>query len=181
MLVILDRDGVINAYEEGQYICSLAEWQPLPGSIEAIAKLCRRGHQVAVATNQSGIARGYFSQAVVDSIHERLQALVEDAGGHISYFAVCPHHPDEHCQCRKPETGLLRNIQRHFGLDSLQQSWMVGDSRSDLEAALAAGAKPVLVCTGGGLATRAGMAGKPLEGVELAEDLAAFVDRLENR
>jgi len=178
VLVILDRDGVINAYEEGQYVCSLAEWQPIPGSIEAIARLSRAGYRVAVATNQSGIARGYFSRAMVDGIHEHLQGLVQEQGGRIDYFAVCPHHPDEQCSCRKPETGLLREIQQHFGLSSLSGSWMLGDSRSDLEAALAASVKPVLVATGGGQATRASLDSEPLEGVELTDNLASFVETL---
>jgi D-glycero-D-manno-heptose 1,7-bisphosphate phosphatase len=178
VLVILDRDGVINAYEEGQYICRLEDWVPLPGSIEAIGKLCRAGYQVAVATNQSGISRGYYSRATVDQIHNHLQQLVTEAGGRIDYFAVCPHHPDEHCRCRKPESGLLLEIQEHFGLADLHQSWMLGDSRKDLEAALAAGCKPVLVSTGGGRSTLAGLRQQPLPGIEQATDLSDFVSRL---
>lgn len=179
MLVILDRDGVINAYEEGDYICSLDEWRPLPGSIEAIGRLCRAGYKVVVATNQSGIARGFYDRATLNQIHEHLQALVAEAGGHIAYFAVCPHHPDEGCRCRKPETGLLLEIQQHLGLENLQQSWMVGDSRKDLEAGLAAGAKSVLVTTtGAGPTTLASLRERPLPGIEEATDLSQFVDRL---
>ena len=178
MLVILDRDGVINAYEEGQYICRLADWIPLPGSVEAIAKLCRAGYRVAVATNQSGISRGYYDHAVVDQIHEHLQKLVSAAGGSISYFAVCPHHPDEQCHCRKPGTGLLLQIREHFGLENLNQSWMVGDSRKDLEAALSAGSRPVLVGTGVGKSTLEGLRQAPLPNVELSPDLATFVSQL---
>lgn len=179
MLVILDRDGVINAYEAGDYIYTLADWKPLPGSIEAIARLCQAGYQVAVATNQSAISRGYCDREAVDRLHQHLQNLVEAAGGHISYFAVCPHHPDEACQCRKPETALLREIQRQLGLADLHQSWMVGDSRKDLEAALGVGARPVLVTTtGNGPTTLAGLAREPLPNVEQAADLAGFVERL---
>ena len=178
-LVILDRDGVINAYEQGDYICRLQDWIPLPGSIDAIGKLCRAGYQVAVATNQSGISRGYYDRAVVDAIHRHLQSLVTRAGGQIDYFAVCPHHPDEACLCRKPQAGLLLEIQAHLGLNNLQGSWMVGDSRKDLEAGLAVGCQPVLVTTtGAGPDTLAGLQGSPLEGIEYADNLSDFVSRL---
>lgn len=179
MLVILDRDGVINAYEEGDYICSLEEWIPLQGSIDAIGRLCKAGYQVAIATNQSGISRGYYDRGTVDHIHQHLQSLVERAGGRISHFAVCPHHPDELCQCRKPESGMLEEIRRSLNISDLSQTWMVGDSRKDLEAALAAGSRPVLVSTtGNGPRTLAGLEEAPLPGVEVADDLAGFVDRL---
>lgn len=178
-LVILDRDGVINAYEEGDYICRMEDWVPLPGSIEAIGDLCQAGYQVAVATNQSGISRGYYSRAMVDQIHHHLQDLVAGVGGHISHFAICPHLPDAGCQCRKPESGLLLEIQRQLGCNSLQQSWMVGDSRKDLEAALAAGCRPVLVTTtGAGPSTLLGLEQQPLPGITQVVDLAAFVNYL---
>lgn len=178
-LVILDRDGVINAYEAGEYICSLEDWVPLPGSIEAIGRLCRAGYRVAVATNQSGVSRGYYTRSTVDQIHNHLQELVVAAGGYISYFAICPHLPDAGCLCRKPESGLLLEIQHHLGLNSLQQSWMVGDSRKDLEAGLAAGCKPVLVTTtGAGPITLADLERQPLAGIEQATDLSAFVTLL---
>ncbi len=178
MLIILDRDGVINQYEGG-YICSPEDWHPIPGSIKAIARLCGAGHRIAIATNQSGIARGYYDHDVLDAMHRKLGRLLAIAGGHMDFIAYCPHHPDEHCGCRKPEAGLLKQIQRHFNLQTLADSVMVGDSRKDLEAAISQGCKPVLVRTGNGLETEKELRTQPLAPptqVSVYNNLKSFTD-----
>ena len=147
-LLILDRDGVIN-HDSDAYIKSLDEWIPIPGSIEAIAQLSKAGWTVAVATNQSGIARGYYSLATLEAMHARLRALVAEQGGEVGYIVHCPHGPDEGCECRKPKPGMLRAIAEHYQAP-LTDVWFVGDSKGDLEAALAVDAQPVLVKTGKG-------------------------------
>ncbi|AZL66222.1 MULTISPECIES: D-glycero-beta-D-manno-heptose 1,7-bisphosphate 7-phosphatase [Pseudomonas] len=147
-LLILDRDGVIN-HDSDAYIKSLDEWIPIPGSIEAIAQLSKAGWTVAVATNQSGIARGYYSLATLEAMHARLRALVAEQGGEVGYIVHCPHGPDEGCECRKPKPGMLRAIAEHYQVP-LTDVWFVGDSKGDLEAALAVDAQPVLVKTGKG-------------------------------
>ena len=150
-LVILDRDGVINA-DSDAYIKSLKEWKPLPGSIEAIAQLNRAGYTVAVATNQSGLGRGLFDLDDLEAMHEHLRELVEEAGGHIAGIFYCPHHPDEHCHCRKPKTGLFDAIEKELSIDP-KGAIAIGDSLRDLEAALAKGCLPILVRTGKGAST----------------------------
>ncbi len=179
MLIILDRDGVINQYD-GNYICSADEWQPIPGSVEAVARLCNAGHRIAIATNQSGIARGYYDTDALDTMHEKLERLVEAEGGCIDFIAYCPHHPDDHCQCRKPLTGLLDQIRRHFHLDSLEGAIMVGDSRKDLEAAHSGKCQPILVRTGNGLDTERHLDARPIPGARVAiyNNLSEFTDAL---
>jgi len=150
-LVILDRDGVINA-DSPDFIKSPEEFIPLPGSIEAIGDLCRAGFRVVVASNQSGVGRGLFSLATLDLIHEKLRTEVEAAGGAVSGIFFCPHRPEEGCACRKPEPGLLNQIAVAFD-DDLGDVPVIGDSVRDLDAAIAAGARPLLVRTGNGAAT----------------------------
>ena len=152
-LLILDRDGVINV-DSDAYIKSVEEWIPLPGSIEAIAQLSKAGWTVAIATNQSGIARGYYDVATLDAMHARLRALVEEQGGEVGLIVYCPHGPDEGCACRKPKPGMLQTIATHYGAD-LAQCWFVGDSLGDLQAAQTVDSQPVLVKTGKGLQTLA--------------------------
>ncbi|WP_339430029.1 D-glycero-beta-D-manno-heptose 1,7-bisphosphate 7-phosphatase [Pseudomonas taetrolens] len=152
-LLILDRDGVIN-FDSDAYIKSVEEWIPLPGSIEAIAQLSKAGWTVAVATNQSGIARGYYDVATLEAMHERLRSLVAGQGGELGLVVYCPHGPDEGCACRKPKPGMLKTIAAHYGAD-LAECWFVGDSLGDLQAAQAVDAQPVLVKTGKGLQTLA--------------------------
>ncbi len=171
-LVILDRDGVINQ-DSDNYIKSLDEWVPYPSAIDAIARLSRTGWTVAVATNQSGIARGYFDESVVDAIHTRLNALVEDAGGKIEQIVYCPHEPADNCQCRKPKAGLLETIRDRLGLADLARSWMVGDSLRDLQAGEAIGCRSALVRTGKGGDTEA--KGEGLQHARVFDDLSAFV------
>lgn len=150
-LVILDRDGVINE-DSDAYIKSVDEWVPLEGSLQAISRLNQAGFTIAVATNQSGLARGYFTEAELQSMHEKMAALLDAVGGHVDKVVYCPHGPDDTCDCRKPKPRLLYQIADHYQT-SLSGVWMIGDSLRDLEAAVAAGAQPVLVKTGKGMRT----------------------------
>ncbi|MBZ0331457.1 D-glycero-beta-D-manno-heptose 1,7-bisphosphate 7-phosphatase [Halomonas sp. ANAO-440] len=174
-LVILDRDGVIN-HDSDNYIKSLEEWIPYAGSIDAIARLSQSGWSVAIATNQSGIARGYYDEATLASMHDELNRLVAAAGGRIAHIAYCPHGPDEGCDCRKPRPGLLVQIRQALGLSSLSGSWIVGDSLRDLQAGEAMGCRSVLVRTGKGKRTET--KGSGLEQAMIFDDLAAFTDWL---
>ena len=172
-LLILDRDGVINQ-DSDDYIKSLAEWIPIPSAITAIARFSKAGWTLAVATNQSGIARGYYDLATLESMHARLRELVAEQGGELGMVVYCPHGPDDGCDCRKPKPGMLRQIAQHYGVD-LKGVWFVGDSRGDLDAALAVDCLPVLVKTGKGERTLA----KTLpEGTLVFDDLAAVADHL---
>ena len=172
-LIILDRDGVINE-DSDAYIKSLEEWIPIPGSIEAIARLSKAGWIVAVATNQSGIARGYYPTEVLESMHARLRELVAQQGGEVGLIVHCPHGPDDGCDCRKPKPGMLQQIAAHYRVP-LGGIWYVGDSGSDLQAALAVDCQPVLVKTGKGERTLA----KALPaGTLIFQDLAAVAARL---
>ena len=147
-LIILDRDGVIN-HDSDDYVKNASEWIPLPGSIEAIAKLSKAGYTVAIATNQSGLSRGLFGLDELEDMHKKMCVLVEDAGGHIDGIFYCPHLPEDKCQCRKPAPGLLEAIADEFQT-SLQEVPVVGDSIRDLQAGLALGCQAVLVRTGKG-------------------------------
>ena len=173
-LIILDRDGTINA-DSDQYIKSPAEWKPLPGSLEAIARLAQGGWRIVVATNQSGIARGLFDMATLNAIHAEMHRAVNQAGGRIDAIFFCPHAADSNCECRKPRPGMLREIASRLDVE-LEGTPMVGDSLRDLEAAAAVGAKPHLVLTGKGKKTRD--AGGLPAGTEVHADLAAIAARL---
>ncbi|ATJ80992.1 D-glycero-beta-D-manno-heptose 1,7-bisphosphate 7-phosphatase [Halomonas beimenensis] len=177
-LVILDRDGVINR-DSDDYVKSLDEWIPYPQAIDAIARLSRAGWTVAVATNQSGIARGYYDEATLAAMHDRLDTLVREAGGEIARIVHCPHGPDDGCDCRKPLPGLLERLRDDLGLTTLKGSWMIGDSLRDLEAGLAVGCRPVLVRTGKGERT---LAKRPdlveNDRTRVFADLAGFADWL---
>ncbi|MDW8842435.1 D-glycero-beta-D-manno-heptose 1,7-bisphosphate 7-phosphatase [Pseudomonas carnis] len=174
-LLILDRDGVIN-YDSDAYIKSVEEWIPLPGSIEAIAQLSKAGWTVAIATNQSGIARGYYDIATLDAMHARLRTLVAEQGGEVGLVVYCPHGPDEGCDCRKPKPGMLKIIAEQYKVP-LAGIWFVGDSLGDLEAAKAVDSQPVLVKTGKGEKTQA----KNLPvGTLIFDDLAAVAAELIN-
>ena len=150
-LVILDRDGVINQ-ESKDFIKSPDEWQPLKGSLEAIARLSQAGFDVVVITNQSGIGRKLFSADMLGQIHVRMIDYVQQLGGKIQSVFFCPHHPDEGCACRKPGTGLYDELAKRLKT-SFSGVYSVGDSLRDLQAAQAAGASPVLVRTGNGRKT----------------------------
>ncbi len=173
-LIILDRDGVINE-DSDEYIKSVDEWEPIPGSIEAIAKLSLHDYRVVVATNQSGIARGYFDLDTLSQMHDKMHQLVSVAGGSIDAVFFCPHSPDDICDCRKPKPGMLLDISERLRID-LQGVPVVGDSLRDLQAAEAVGARPVLVRTGKGKRTLDKL-GRDVD-YEIYDDLAAFVDAL---
>jgi len=173
-LIILDRDGTINQ-DSDQYIKSPSEWKPLPGSLEAIARLTQAGWRIVVATNQSGIARGLFDMSTLNAIHAELHRAVNLAGGRIDAIFFCPHAADANCQCRKPKPGLLREIAARMDVE-LAGVPMAGDSLRDLEAAAAVGARPYLVLTGKGKKTRD--AGGLPQGTEVVADLAALAARL---
>jgi len=151
-LVILDRDGVIN-HDSDQYIKSPAEWRPIPGSIEAIARLHQGGYRIAVATNQSGIGRGLFDMATLNAINDKMMEMVFRQGGRIDALFFCPHTAAEGCDCRKPRTGMFEEIAARFHTE-LKGVPVVGDSLKDLQAAEAVGAQPLLVLTGKGPRTR---------------------------
>ena len=173
-LVILDRDGVIN-YDSEQFIKSPEEWKPIPGSLNAIAKLNHAGYTVVVATNQSGIGRGLLDMSALTAIHEKLQKMLLLAGGRIDAFFYCPHTADLKCSCRKPEPGMLLEIASRFDVD-LKGVPAIGDALRDLVAAEKVGAKPILVLTGKGQKTLA--SGDLPEGTEVYSDLSEAVNSL---
>lgn len=175
-IVILDRDGVINE-DSDAYIKSVDEWHPVSGSIEAIAKLSQSGYLVAVATNQSGLARGYFDEITLANIHNLMNALVEAAGGHIDTLSYCPHGPDEDCNCRKPRTGLLDQIEDSLSV-SVAGAWFVGDTQKDIDVARAKSCRPVLVRSGKGLKTEARLSDADRVSVPVFDNLAQAVDHI---
>ena len=169
-LLILDRDGVINR-DSPEFVKNVDEFQPLPGSIDAIAALHKAGYTVTIASNQSGLARGLFDRRALGAMHRKLRRLVAGAGGRVDRIVVCPHGPDDGCRCRKPAPGLLLRLARHYGV-ALAGTPAIGDSLRDLEAAQAAGATPILVRTGNGRRTEAALAGS-LQDIDVFDDLAS--------
>lgn len=149
--IILDRDGVIN-YESSEYIKSPDEWIPIPGSLEAIARLNKAGFKVLVATNQSGVARGFYDLETLNAIHEKFIQELASVGGYVEEIFFCPHHPEENCFCRKPRVGLIRQIQSKYPVD-LKKTYFIGDNATDIEVAIAVGCQPILVLTGKGKKT----------------------------
>ena len=170
-LVILDRDGVINA-DGDPIIKSPDDWQPLPGSLEAIARLTQAGYHIAVVTNQSGIARNILSLETLHAIHQRMHEAVREAGGHIDVLGFCLHSDANESACRKPMPRMLYTVNERLGLD-LTKVPVVGDSLRDVQAAMAANARPVLVRTGKGEQT---LEQHALEHVSCYDDLLAFVE-----
>lgn len=146
--IILDRDGVIN-YESKEYIKTPDEWIPIPGSLEAMATLNRLGFRILIATNQSGVGRGYYSIEMLDRIHEKLMQTLATYGGTVEEIFFCPHRPEEGCCCRKPQPGLIDRIQQKYSL-ILEDTYLIGDSYVDLLVAKRTGCRPVLVLTGNG-------------------------------
>lgn len=149
--VFVDRDGVI-CQNRDDHVKSWAEFAFIPGSIEAIASLTRAGLRVFVATNQAIVGRGLISKRQLDQIHASMLDVLAGAGGRVEAVLVCPHHPDDHCACRKPLPGLFTEAATTHKID-LGASFVVGDHTNDLEAGRAAGAATVLVRTGRGAAT----------------------------
>lgn len=176
-LIILDRDGVIN-YDSDEYIKSPEEFIPIPGSLEAIARLNKAGYCVTVATNQSGIARGYYSEDTLAQMHAKLDHLLQEVGGKIDAIYFCPHGPQDQCDCRKPKPGLLKQILNAYNVQGANVT-VIGDSLRDLQAAITVGAKPILVKTGKGEQTIAKLAEQPeLAQVPIYDDLNSAVDHL---
>lgn len=173
-LIILDRDGVIN-HDSDQFIKNPDEWRPLPGSVEAIARLVQAGFHIVVATNQSGVGRGLFDMPMLNAIHEKMHKAVALAGGRIDAIFFCPHAAQADCHCRKPKIGLLEEIAARYNHD-LQGVPAVGDSLRDLACAAKIGAQPILVLTGKGVKTQA-KGGMP-DGTLIYPDLAAAVATL---
>ena len=173
-LVILDRDGVIN-YDSAAFIKTPDEWKPIPGSLEAIAHLTQAGYRVVVATNQSGIGRGLLDMVSFNAINDKMCKAVIQAGGRIDAMFFCPHANTDNCSCRKPATGMFKEISERFGLD-LKGMPAIGDSLRDLQCAAAVGALPVLVLTGKGKKTEA--EDDLPENTKIFADLSAAVDAL---
>ncbi|MCM1129231.1 MAG: D-glycero-beta-D-manno-heptose 1,7-bisphosphate 7-phosphatase [Alistipes senegalensis] len=168
-LIILDRDGVINQ-DSDSFIKSPEEWEPIPGSLEAIARLHRAGYRIVIATNQSGIGRGLFDIITLNAIHQKMHAAVRAAGGVIDSIFFCPHTASDNCDCRKPRQGMFNAIARRYDT-SLEGIPAVGDSLRDLQAGFLAGCRPFLVMTGKGKTTNEN-GGLPPETV-LFDNLAA--------
>ena len=181
-LVILGRDGTLNEYREG-HVTEPAEWQPLPGALEAVARLNHAGWHVVVATNQAGIGRGMIDMAAVNAVHTHMNQLLAAQGGRVDAVFFCPHTPEETCECRKPKPGMMLEVGRRYGVD-LKTVPMAADTLRDLLAAHAAGCEPHLVLTG-----RAANIGddqlhhmlSQVPGARAHADLAAFVDFLLRR
>jgi len=176
-LVILDRDGTINE-DSDQFIKSPEEWRPLPGALEAIARLNHAGWHVVIASNQSGLGRGLFDVASLNAMHAKMHKLLSAHGGRIDAVFYCPHAPEDSCTCRKPSPGLFEQIGDRFGIE-LKGTPTAGDSARDLQAGVAAGCEPHLVLTGKGAAYK----GQALPdsfpaGTQVHADLAAFADFL---
>jgi D-glycero-D-manno-heptose 1,7-bisphosphate phosphatase len=173
-LIILDRDGVIN-HDSDEFIKTPAEWEPIEGSLEAIAKLNHAGYRVMVITNQSGIARGLLDVDTLSRIHSKMRRMVAQVGGKLEAILYCPHGPEDGCNCRKPLGGAFNDLAHRLRID-LADVPAVGDSLRDIQAAQAVGARPILVKTGKGETTLADPA-LP-EGIAVYDDLAAVADAL---
>ena len=175
-LIILDRDGVIN-HDSDQFIKSPEEWQPIDGSLDAIAFLTQAGYTLAVATNQSGIARGYFNVQTLNEMHAKMHKLVRQAGGEISGIWFCPHTADSNCDCRKPKPGMVLDILDRFQAQA-SETYLVGDSLRDLQAIASAGGQPILVRTGKGMKTRAKDSENLPQGTQIFDSLLDFAVHL---
>jgi len=174
-LLILDRDGVINK-DSDAFVKTPDEWQPIDGSLEAIAALSSAGFDVAVASNQSGIGRKIIDRPSLEAIHNKMRRLIRESGGDIGKIVYCPHLPEDGCDCRKPAPGLLHDLSRLYGV-SLEWVPVIGDSLRDIDAAVAAGARPVLVLTGNGRKTERELSEQG-RSVECFVDLAAAASAL---
>ncbi|HSW26523.1 MAG TPA: D-glycero-beta-D-manno-heptose 1,7-bisphosphate 7-phosphatase [Burkholderiaceae bacterium] len=181
-LVILGRDGILNVYRD-DHVKSPDEWEPIPGALEAVARLNHAGWHTVVATNQSGIGRGMIDMASVNAVHLHMMQCLTEVGGRLDAVFFCPHTPEENCDCRKPKPGLMRQIGLRYGID-LRIVPMLCDTLRDLQAARAAGCEPHLVLSG----RAAGLSKAQLvdivaqvPGTEVHQDLDGFVDFLLQR
>lgn len=175
-LIIIDRDGVINE-DSDAYIKSPEEWIPLEGSLEAIARLNRAGYTVTVASNQSGLSRGYFDLKTLSAMHRKMDSMLAEHGGHVDAMFYCPHEPKDDCDCRKPRPGLLSEISERFQT-KLDNVFVIGDTLSDIKAAITANAKPVLVKTGKGNKTEKLLQENGFSDVPVYKNLAKAVDAI---
>ncbi len=173
-LIILDRDGVIN-FDSDQFIKSPEEWKPIPGSLEAIARLNQAGYRVVVSTNQSGVGRGLFDMPTLNAIHDKMHKACALVGARIDAVFFCPHTAESHCLCRKPKSGMMEEIAERYNI-GLAGVPAVGDSLRDLQSAATMGAQPYLVLTGKGAKTLA--AGGLPEGTQVFANLAALAAEL---
>jgi D-glycero-D-manno-heptose 1,7-bisphosphate phosphatase len=181
-LVILDRDGTINV-DRDDFVKSADEWEPLPGALEAIARLNHGGWHVALATNQSGLGRGLFDMAALNAIHQKMIAMLAQYGGRIDAVFFCPHAPDEQCLCRKPLPGMIQQIVQRYGAHAAQVP-VVGDSLRDIQAGAAYGCPTHLVRSGKLAALDAAQVQQVVDqvpGTRVHDDLATFVDDLMRR
>ncbi len=172
-VIILDRDGVIN-HDSDAYIKSVEEWVPIAGSLEAIARLNHSGYTVVVASNQSGLARGYFTIETLSAIHKEMDQQLSKIGGRVDAIFYCPHGPDDACDCRKPKPGMLLEIGQRFNVP-LEDVVFIGDTVSDMKAASNASAKPMLVRTGKGVKAEKILLAECKESVPVFDDLASAV------
>ena len=177
-LIILDRDGVINE-DSDNYVRSVDEWLPIDGSVEAIAKLSKAGYSIAVATNQSGLARDYFPPETLDAMHQKMTDLVQSEGGKIDAIFFCPHGPDDACECRKPKPGMINQALAQFHQPA-SETWVVGDSLRDIQAGQQSGCKTAIVVTGKGERTLKLIAEKETTyaDVPVFSNLNAFAEEL---
>lgn len=173
-LIVLDRDGVINR-DSDAYIKSVDEWIPIEGSLEAIARLNHGGYTVVVASNQSGIARGYFDIETLSAMHRKMDSMLEKIGGRVDAVFYCPHGPDDGCSCRKPKPGMLLEIGQRFNVP-LSNVIFIGDSVADIKAATSASAKTMLVRTGKGIKAEKILRAECKASIPVYDDLAAAVD-----
>ncbi|WP_423709400.1 D-glycero-beta-D-manno-heptose 1,7-bisphosphate 7-phosphatase [Undibacterium sp. WLX3042] len=173
-LIILDRDGVIN-HDSDAFIKSPDEWVPIPGSLQAIARLNQAGYRVVVATNQSGIGRKLFDMTTLNAIHQKMHTAAQQVGATIDAVFFCPHMADDNCDCRKPKPGMLQEIARRYEVN-LKGVHTIGDSLRDLQSGFVVGCIPHLVLTGKGRKTQE-KGGLP-PGTHIHPDLATVVDHL---
>lgn len=181
-LIILDRDGTINE-DRDDFVKSADEWVPLPGALEAIARLNQAGWQTVIATNQSGLGRGLFDMASLNAMHAKMNSMLSRVGGRIGAVFFCPHAPEDQCGCRKPLPGLYEQIGERYGAD-LKKVPVVGDSVRDIEAAVAAGCPPHLVRTGKGAALSDAQLAQlqaQIPQLQVHADLAAFAESMIQR
>jgi D-glycero-D-manno-heptose 1,7-bisphosphate phosphatase len=178
-LVIVGRDGILNRFRE-DHVKEPAEWEPLPGALEAVARLNHAGWHVVVATNQAGIGRGMIDMQAVNAVHLHMMKMLASKGGRLDAVFFCPHARDDHCDCRKPLPGMMHDIAQRYGAD-LKNVPMVADTLRDLEAARAAGCPPHLVKTGrASLVSESELAQwvAAVPGTVVHDDLAAFASHL---
>jgi D-glycero-D-manno-heptose 1,7-bisphosphate phosphatase len=183
-LVILGRDGILNLYRD-DHVKAPEEWEPVPGALEAVARLNHAGWHTVLATNQSGIGRGLVDMASLNAVHRHMMQLLAEKGGRIDAVFFCPHAPEEECDCRKPLPGLMHQIAIRYGLENLMSRVpMVCDTARDLQAAQAAGCEPHLVRTGRAATLSPEQLGiwvGGIDDVQVHADLAAFAEFLLHR